>query len=174
MAMPSSVNPFHQDKWKVNFSNIPSVTGFEKMPLYDLYVKSVVLPDVNITEQFSNFQQFQIRHPISKGNVELSQLQITFKADENLENYYNLFTWMLNLRYGQDIDTTLIRDNTIKSIDILMLDNQKRIKGKLNFSKCFLLSLSSLSLDYGVVDEVPFTANFSYEEVNLSTDVENL
>jgi len=172
--MPTSVNPFHQDKWKVSFSNIPSLTGFEKMPLYDLYVKSVVIPDVNITEHFSDFQQYRIRHPVGKGNVDLSQLQITFKADENLENYYNLFTWMLNLRYGENINTDLIRKNTIKSIDVILLDNQKRKKGLLTFSNCYLLTLSSLSLDYGVVEEVSFTANFTYEEINLETNVANL
>ena len=172
MPMPSTVNPFHQDKWKINFSNIPSTTSFTDMPLYDLFVKSVTLPDVNITENYSNYKQYQIRHPSAKGNVDLSQLQVTFKASENLKNYYNLFTWMMNLRYGENITTSLIRKNVIDNINVILLDNQKVKQSIITFTDCSLLSLSSLSLEYGISDELLFTTNFSYQEVNHSIDVQ--
>ena len=166
MPMPPSVNTFHQDRWKINFSNIPSVTNYDQMPMYDLFVKSLVIPDYNIDIVDSMYLNNVQHHPISKKNEGLSQLQITFKVSENLENYYNLFYWMMTVKYGE-VDTTLIKKSIIDAIAISVLDNQKREKVILTFKKCILVSLSSLSLTMGVSEEADFTCNFTYETVHI-------
>ncbi len=174
MAMPNTVNLFHQDKWQISFSNIPTVSDLADIPLYDLYVKSVVLPDINLTETFSNFQNEVVRQPVTRSNEDLSQLQVTFKADENLKNYYNMFTWIMSVRFGDNITTEKVRDENIKKIQIILLDNEKRKKGILGFKDCFLLSLSSLSLNMGTAEEIEFTCNFSYKVVNFDLDVSSV
>lgn len=165
--MLQTINKFSQDKWKINFSNIPSIDDdYKQMSLYDGFVKNVTLPDYNLTEEFSNYRGGIIRHPYNKSNVDLSQLQLTFFVSENLENYNNFFNWMRLIRYGNP-DTELLRRNTIKKINIITLDNQKREKTRIYFTNCFLLSLSSLSLTFGNSEQVEFTCNFSFEEINL-------
>jgi hypothetical protein len=164
-----SINRFHNDKWSINFSNIPSVDKIKTdIQLYNLYVKTVVLPDLFIETVDSQILNSSYRHPMSRINDNLTQLTIEFKADEYLENYYNLYEYMQQLRYGVtgSLEDTL-RRNTIKSIDVVFLDNQKRDRGRFRFTEAMLINLGSLTLDMGSAEEVTFAASFTYEEVKL-------
>jgi len=160
-------NVFHSDKWRTTFSNVPG-NSVSDMKYYDNYVKSVVIPDYNISEIRSEFMGFGIRHPVGPNvNTDLSQIQIEFKLSEDMWNYLNLFHWMQQIRYGK-IDTShrdFFRKYSVKSINIEMMDNQKRVIANVSFTEAILLSLSSLSLTQGTSEELTFTCNFSYEEL---------
>jgi hypothetical protein len=162
MAYP---NTFHNSRWKVTFSNLPTISNPDNLKYIEHYVKSIAIPDYNITEYFSDFKGTHIRHPVSHINDNLTQIQLDLKVSENLENYLYLFEWMQRLRYGEDINNEMIRRETINRITLHMLDNQSRSKAKVHFTEAFLLNLSSIALDSGVDDEIITTCNFSYEEV---------
>ena len=170
MAYRAFPNTFHNDKWVVTFSNIPTVSDMADMRYYDSYIKSFVLPDYNMEEIISDGPGgFRVRHP--KGgawiNKDLSQLQIEFKLSEDMLNYLNLFEWMQQIKYGQ-IDTNhndYFRKYTIKKLTLSVLDNQKRTVANVMFSELFLLGLSSVQMTMGSAEEVLFTCNFSYEEI---------
>jgi hypothetical protein len=159
-------NLFHSDKFKVEFSNIPSLTNFRELGLYDHFVRSITIPDYNMDIVPSHLKNEVRRFPIAKANIELSQLQVEFKVDENFENYYNLFTWVQSVRYGQ-VDTNFIARNTVHTININILDNQKRERARLSFTECLLASISSLPLIMGSAEELVFTTQFMYEEIKL-------
>jgi hypothetical protein len=158
-------NTFHSAKWQLTFSNIPTVTDNNHLKYFDNYVKSIVVPDYNLTEAFSDFKGERIRHPVSRINEDMSQIQIEFKLSEDLFNYLYLLEWMQSLRYGQQIPTEMIRKDFITRINVHILDNEKRTVANLGFTDAFLLNLSSFSLDTGTDEEVTFTANFSYYEI---------
>lgn len=167
-------NLFHNDKWQISFSNLPSIGSLRDMRIYDNFVKSVVFPDYNMGEIFSDIKGFRIRHPLGgmKANEDLSQLQIEFKLSEDMINYINLFEWMQGLKYGKVEnfgEEDFFRKYTIKSINLNLLDNQKRTIAVWRFTEAFLLSLSSLSLQQGVSEEVTFVTNFSYQEIFYET-----
>jgi len=166
MAVP---NLFHGSKCRVVFSNVPTLTSILNINLYDLYVKQVQIPSYNVLEYYSEFKGERKIHPISRQNTELQQLSIIFKCDEELANYFNLFEWMQELRYGQNVPTTFISDNVIKTITIELLDNEKRAKSRINFSNALLVGLSSLSMTMGSDDEVTFSCDFSYQEIKKET-----
>lgn len=166
-------NTFHSDSWNVTFSNIPSISDMRNMRYYDSYVKSVILPDYNIQEFYSPGNNgFGVRHPVApKVNDNLSQLQVEFKLSEDMYNYIQLLYWMQQIKYGK-IDNShddYFRKYTIKEICINMLDNQKRKVVDILFTQCFLITLSSLSLEMGNSEEVNFVCNFSYEELKYTT-----
>ena len=169
MAGTWNFNTFHNDKWQCNFSNLPSITDLSLMKYYDNFVKSVVIPDYNLEEIYSDFQSFRIRHPAAPQiNKNLSQIQVEFKMSEDMLNYIYLWEWMRRIKYAEDIDLgtdEFFRKYTIKAIAINILDNQKREVAVWRFTQCFLLTLSSVSLLAGSSEEVSFTGNFSYEEV---------
>ena len=175
MSNPSFPNVFHGDKWSVNFSNLPTISAMGDMRMYDLYVKSLVFPDYNLEEIYSDIKGFRIRHPMAgqKSNVDLSQVQIEFKLSEDMKNYINLFEWMRSLKYGHveefSAEQEFFRKYTIKSININILDNEKRPIAVWRLTEAFLLTLGSLPLSMGTSDEVSFTANFSYEEIKYET-----
>jgi len=165
--MSFNFNTFHSDRWTATFSNIPGLNNLKEMQYFDNFVKSVVIPDYNAVEIFSDWNGFRVRHPTPKRNEDLSQIQFEFKLAENLRNYFAFFNWMRNIKYGNmTTDDELFRKFTIKTIGLNILDNQKREVSRLIFTQCFLLTLSSLSLSTGESEEISFTANFSYEEVN--------
>ena len=169
MSMPSNFNSFHSDLWTVNFSNMPSLSGMQDMSFYDNYVKSLVIHDYNMGEIFSDFQDFRIRHPMApKVNADLSQIQIEFKINADFSNYLGIFEYMKSLKYGElspNRTSDLIRKYTIKSINLNLMDNQKRIIAVMKFTEAFIISLSSLSLTTGTSDEVSFVINCSYQEL---------
>ena len=164
-----ALNRFHGDKWATTFSNLPSVDQSKiDVTMYDSYVKNVVLPDFFIETQNSDFMNGSIKNPLSRANDNLTQLTIEFKADEVLENYYNLYEWVQMLRYQRNSpNESTFRLNTIKSIVVTMLDNEKRIRGKLKFTNAIITNLGSLSLTMGSSEEITFAASFNYEEVKL-------
>jgi hypothetical protein len=168
---PTPINTFHQDQWQVSFSNMPALRTIKDMRIYDNFVKGITFPDYNVQEIISyTFPGFIIRHPMGpKPNVDLSQIQIEFKVSEDMLNYIYLFEFMRALKYGdtsqfEDADETF-RKNTIKSINIFILDNQKRTRSIWRFTDAFLLNLSALPLQQGVSEELIFSCNFSYSEV---------
>jgi hypothetical protein len=163
-------NTYHSGGWRVIISNIPTMTDITEMKYFDNYCKSIVLPDYNILEYMSFGPEMEMeRHPISKKNEDLSQLQIDFKISEDFKNYLRFFEWMMSIRYGQ-IDTRLddrLFQNTIQRITISLLDNEKRDIADIYFTELRLVNLSSIALDHGSEEEIIFTTNFTYREVGF-------
>jgi len=81
----------------------------------------------------------------------------------------NLFEWMRALKYGKvegfNSEEEFFRKYTIKSINLSILDNQKRTIAVWRCTEAFLLSLGSIALNTGTSDEVTFSCNFSYQEI---------
>jgi len=163
-------NVLHSDKWKITFSNIPSLDDMSEMRYFDNYVKSCTIPNYSMGQIISKHPLgFDIRHPLGgmKINQDLNQINLTFKLSEDMYNYLILFKWIQQLRYGQ-IDPRhddFFRKYVIKKLVISMLDNQKRTVAELHFTNLFLLDLGSLDLNFGSTDELAFTTSFSYEEI---------
>jgi hypothetical protein len=162
-------NTFRSDGWQLVFSNIPSVLSNQDLKYFTTTARSVTLPDYNINLFRSEVQGWTIRHPEApKPNSNFSDILITFKLSENFKNYLMFVDWIRQLKYGS-IDGDVLREYTIKKLDVNILDNQKRTIATLGFTNAFLTSLSSLNLDMGVANEVDFSCNFSYEELVYNT-----
>lgn len=162
-----NINTFHSSKWKITFSNIPTITKFRDLSLYELFVKDFTFPELSIDTMNINFKGSQTHQIISHDNADFPPLSINFKLDENLENFYNLHLYMLEMRYGQNITTEFLKDNIVKSINILLLDNQKNVSKIFTFSNAILTNLSSLTLGMGNDSEITFSTTWKYEEINV-------
>lgn len=162
-------NTFHQDCFSIVFSNMPSVGDVKvDMRVFDLYVKSMTLPDMISETVNSDFTNSSIRHPISRKNNDIHPLTIEFKASEDLVNYFILHNYIKSLRYGVALtDDKDFRNNTIKAITLHMKDNQQRVIGNFTFTNCLLTSLGSLNLMFGSADELTFPVSFVFEEMIL-------
>lgn len=163
-------NVLHSDKWKITFSNIPTLDDTSDMRYFDNYVKSCIIPTYTMGEIISQIPMgHQIRHPLGgiKRNQDLESFNITFKVSEDMFNYYTLFRWMQNLRYGTVNDgyDDFFRKYNVKRLILSMLDNQKRTVSEITFTNVFLTELGSLDLNFGSTDELSFTCSFSYEEI---------
>jgi hypothetical protein len=137
------------------------------MYLFDNYVKSVTLPNYDLAEIYSYYKNIVVRQPITRPNLDLPQLQITFRTTEDFQNYYKLMLWSMQIKYGQPDSSysDLIRKYTIKAINLHLLDNEKRERCITTFSNAFMSSISSIGLEQGSDQEALFTSSFTYEEV---------
>lgn len=169
MTTPTNINinTFHGSKWKVTFSNIPTITNFRDLACYELFVKDFTLPNLSIDLMSVNFKGSQTHHSISRDNADLPELSINFKVNEDLTNFYNLHTYMLQMRFGQGITTEFLHENVVKTINLTLLDNQKRNVKIFKFSNAYLTDLSSLTLGMGTDDELTFSTTWKYEEINV-------
>ena len=165
-----SINTLHSDSFTVSFSNFPSLSATQDLVIFDRFVKSIVIPDYSVSEMYSDFQAYRIRHPVgTKINENLSQIQIEFKVDESLSNYLAVYEYMRQIRYGElDLDASdddRIRKYVIKAIMLNILDNQKRLIARMRFTNAFITNLSSLPLTTGTAEELTFTIQCSYSEL---------
>jgi hypothetical protein len=169
--MAFNFNTFHQDRFTISLSNLPTISNVGDLEMYSRMAKSVTFPDYNMTEMYSDIEGFRIRHQAAPLlNIDLSQLQIAFTLNEDWSNYLNLFDWMRKVKYG-DVslpNTEFFRKYTVKRINLQLLDNEKREIVVVGFSEAFLLGLSSINLEFGSSEEVVFTSTWSYEEITIT------
>lgn len=163
-------NVLHGDKWKITFSNIPTLEDMSEMRYFDNYVKTCTIPSYSVGDILSQLPMgMQIRHPLGgmKKNQDLGQLNISFNVSEDMYNYLVFLTWMQQLRYGQinPSHDDYFRKYTIKRLIVSMLDNQKRTISEMIYTNVFLSELGSLDLVYGSTNELSFSCTFSYEEI---------
>ena len=170
MSLP---NVAHSDKFSVTFSNIPGYvpsvgSNVDNLNLYDLYVKEVTFPGITLDLVQSNFRNYQINHPSSKSNDNLSDISVTFKMSEGMLNYYYIYRWIKNLRETKNVDNeTFFRNNFIKQIRLAILDNQKRPKFYYDFSNGFIVDLGSVNFTNGIDEEITFNLTIKYEDFEM-------
>lgn len=163
-------NLFHNDSWSVVFSNIPNVDPSKKieMQLFDLYVKSFALPDLQLDTANTDFKQGSVRQIMTRANDNLQQFSIEFKVSEDMRNYFILHQYLMATRYGKILDgEDWLRFNVIKNVKLKCLDNQRREIGGIVFTNAIITSVGSLSLQMGSADPVTFSVTFFYEEAQL-------
>lgn len=163
----SSINLWHNDLWSISFSNLPGTTDPADLVTFEQFIKSVNFPEyMGENENTDAFIGFRAQHPIGHSlNREVGMLQVEIKIDEYFKNYLCLFNWMQNIRYGQNIDTKLLREYVCKEIGLTILDNMKRTRGRFSFTSATCIGLSAIPMAYGTGEEVTVNANFDYEQV---------
>lgn len=163
------INRFHQDKWKVFFSNIPTETNKKvDMSIFDSFAKSVIMPDFSVETVPTLSQKGATINPVSQYNFNQSVLTLEFKISENVENYFLLWDFLNIIRYHKKTPGfKTLKDTVIKSIDLQFLNNEKNNMGKFRFTNAIITNLGSLSLDMGVAEEVTFAVSFEFEECKL-------
>jgi hypothetical protein len=167
----AKINTFHQDQFKVAFSNFPKIydndTKKIDLRIYDYFVKNVIIPDMTQETVSVDFMKAVRYQPITRANDQVPQLTVEFKANEDLSNFYFLWTYVKKQRYGT-LPTPTAFDNTIKSIFIDLLDNEGLKLGRIEFSEALPLSIGSLSLTTGDSSELTFPVSFVYEDFRLT------
>lgn len=169
MSENTFINVLHSDKWQVVFSNLPGDDNSNHYKYFENYVRSFDIPGYNMATTDSIYPGgYKLRHPVTKPNVDLQNVSMGFVLSEDFMNYFIMWSWMNHIKYGDADTSEAIRKYYIKSININVLDNEKRTVGEVKFTNCFMTSLSDLQLTQGTSDNMQFTATFSYEEVEIN------
>ena len=144
---------------------------FEKIPNVAYYTTDVPIPAVNLGQSIINSRSIDFNLP--SGKLDFDPITITFNVDENLDNYLELYNWMLELGHPErsKINRPDDKDATSDAI-VTILNNQKNPIFNIILKDCFPISLGELAFNTGAAEPIPCTATISYtwfEIVSLTT-----
>lgn len=175
-TITQSVNQYNKNKFRVCASNFPNLTDIpdEQLDLSSIHnnLRGITIPDLTLTAIDLQMGQEHQLHPNPIGARELNTFTLEYMADDKLLNWYIFYCWIVKTRAGiatrKGLDGyDLLRDNCIDSLRVYMYDNNKQVKSKFEFKRCFLKSISSMDLKNGTSDHATFTLTFDYENFDF-------
>lgn len=91
---------------EISNKNMLNPTGFtfniSRIPSIEFFVQSISLPGITLgsVDQPTAFKQ----SPIPGDSISYSELEVTFKISENLDNYIAIFSWITGLGFPDNFD----------------------------------------------------------------------
>ena len=152
-------------------TNYLSPTAFDvsisRLPNVEFFVQAVVIPDVSSVAVSTD-------NPVKPfydvpDRLAYGDLSMTLIADENLENYYEILTWMEGIGSPQSSEQykrLAASPNGLRAdISVIILNSAKNPNKKFTFNNCFPTTLGSLELSNTTsdVEYSTYTADFRYD-----------
>ena len=161
--------------------NFLSPLGFKfqikKTPNLNYFVQSVNLPTVSIgtIEVGTPF----IKIPFPGDKLTFGQLDVTFKVDEDMENYTEIFDWLMAIGHPDNFTTgasiyaapAMSGNGVFSDLSLVILTNGMRGNKRINFSDAFPVNLSDITFDSTLsdVEYVTATATFAYRRYTIES-----
>lgn len=161
--------------------NFLSPLGFKfvmtRMPNVEYYCQSVSLPEMRLgtTTMPNPF----VRIPVAGDQLTFGNLSLTFKVDEDMTNYRELYDWMISLgfpdnykQYANLADQPIVSDKGVRSdASLLILTSAKHPHHEIKFYEMFPTSLSGMKFDSTLPDVqyIEASVEFVYRKFELKT-----
>jgi hypothetical protein len=162
--------------------NFLSPLGFKfnikKTPNVNYFVQAVNLPNVNLGE--TNFPTPFRRIPIAGDHIEYGDLIITFKVDENMANYLEIFNWIKAIGFPDNFDQHKEVDPKFVSAGsgagvysdatLTILSSAMNPINQINFEDAFPVALTDFNFDSRNTDVeyVEATATFKFKTFQIT------
>lgn len=159
---PSNLNFLSPVGYKLLLSRAPTI---------EFMVQRVSLPSLGlpVIQQPTPF----IRYPRPGDQLEFGQLNVTFKVNENLDNYLEIFNWMIALGKPESFDQYTLQNRPYKSADeqkdtiasdITVTFLTSAMNGNVEFTMrdCFPIELTDLEVDSTSSDIEYITASATF------------
>lgn len=152
--------------------NFLGKNGFQfnihKLPNTDFFVQECNIPGISI--QPIEIGTPLVNIPYSGDHITYDELVITFKIDEDLGAYMDIYTWVRQLGFSENSSeyATIAQQsktsgNGITSdASLIILDAKKRPNYELTFRDAFPISLSTINLSYTIDDVEYLTADATF------------
>jgi hypothetical protein len=138
-------------------SGLAGTFSIKRMPTVSFFATRVNLPGLSMSSPELN-TPFKIIN-LAPDKIDYAELSVTFKVDEDLKNYLEIFNWMVGIGFPRDFDQrkALALDTSkvdgIYSDGVLMINNSARVPNiRVRFIDLLPVSLSDLNFDVGNVD----------------------
>lgn len=150
---------------QLNFLSAMNFTfELSKTPGVSFYGQQASLPGINIGEvpvgtPFTRFTEF--------GQMEYDNLAITFKIDEMMQNYLEVYNWMVELSTPDRFEQA---DHTKYDGTLIIFNNSKKPQISITYHDIFPVSLSPIMFDTTLteVQYLDATASFSFDRMFFS------
>lgn len=150
--------------------NFLSPLGFgfkiKKAPHINYFVQSVAIPSISIAavEVPTPFSKL----PYAGTSITYDPLSITFKVDEDMENYTEIFTWIEGMGFPEKFDQYKklsekpMGDGIFSDVSVFVLTSAKNPNKEIVFIDAFPISLSELRLQTTDTDVEHITATVDF------------
>jgi len=174
---------FNTDPKSTNFlSPLGYRFSIKKMPTVNFFIQSVALPSVTVGElplptAFSTKLQFP-------GDlVTFGDLVCTFRVDEDMANYLEIFNWIKSITridgfdaadgqataWGKEIDAPMGEEKVFSDATLHILNSAMNPNKEIQFTDCYPTSLTDVPFNTTLsdVDYVECTATFKFRKFDF-------
>lgn len=163
---PDNLNLLSQLNFRFLLKRAPHVEFF----IQKVNIPSISLKEVEVPNQF-------VKVPYPGDHIDYSNLDVTFKVDEDLNNYLEIHNWIRAL--GKPTEFTEYKEiaknasytgmGVVSDIAITVMSNIKNYNYEINFIDAFPVNLSGI--EFRTTDSdikyIEATATFKYSYYNL-------
>lgn len=150
----------------------------KKLPNTNFFVQSCNLPGITLNETEGMPTPF-VRLPIPGDHMTFNELQVSFRVDEDFQNYLELYNWVRELGFPetfQQANTVYQTSNNIISnaggtgvfsdATLMILNSAMQPNIEVQFKQMVIIGLSDLQFDSRMtdIDYVECTAQFRYKD----------
>lgn len=161
--------------------NFLSPLGFKfsikRAPHVNYFVQSVSLPSVSVGE-FSFPTPF-VKMPIAGDHLTFTPLDLTFKVDEDLQGYLEIFNWIQAIGFPDNFDQHKLLTEVLpgdgngvySDLSLTVLSSAMNPIHEVVFKDAYPSSLSSLVFDTKMqdVDYLEATVTFAYRSYTINS-----
>lgn len=154
--------------------NFLSQLGFQfsikKLPAVNFFVQSVNLPGIEMGNPYQDTPFINI--PIPGDHVKYNDLTVTFKVDEDMNNYIQVSDWILGLGFPDSFDqykslkekSQLSGDSLLSDASLIITTSARNPSIEVQFLDAFPRSLTDLvfTTSDNNVEFLSATATFKY------------
>lgn len=153
---PSFLSPFG---FKLQIKKTPGLNYF----VQKVSVPSVSLGSVDVDTPFTKI-------PFPGTRITFGNLQVTFKVDENLQNYLEIFRWLEGIGFPDNFSQyagianqgASSGEGIFSDVTLLVLSSAMNPTHEITFVDCFPVDLSDLAFDSTAVDVEYLTATVTF------------
>lgn len=161
-------------------TNFLSPVGYrfevKRLPNTNFFVQSVSLPSVTMGEIPVQTPFSTIQMPGDK--LQFGELQVTFRVDEDLNNYKELYNWLRAMsrvdNFGESVawkneETPWKEDRVFSDATLMFLNSAMQPNVEIKFTDVYCSSLSDLVLNTQSqdIDYIECTASFKYRKFDF-------
>ncbi|PCJ96689.1 MAG: hypothetical protein COA52_00340 [Hyphomicrobiales bacterium] len=146
----------------------------EKTPLVEFFGKSISIPSISIAPIDRSTQFTTLKE--QGDTIQFSQLDVTFRIDEQLLNYKEIFDWMVSIgfpedftQYGNPRGISTMKNVLVSDIDILLFSSKNNPLHRFTFVGAWPTDLSgiSINIDDESIIYTECTVSFAYDTFSL-------
>lgn len=147
----------------------------KKTPYVNFFIQKVNIPPIEIPNPVPN-NPF-VKTPIPGEHLNFGDLKITFKVDEDLQNYLELHNWLIALGKPENFDQyktiqdipSITGDGIYSDISLLVLSSAKRANYEITYVDAFPVALGEITFNTTDtnVNFIETTAVFKYTHYTI-------
>lgn len=154
------------------FSPLEFRVAIKRLPNVEFFTQTTSIPSITTAPviQPTRFNPVY-RTPDS---VTFANLDLAFIVDENMNNYMEIFNWMISYSFPENHEQFAgikkSTDGLISDISVLIMNSKKNANIEVNYRNCFPISLGEVALNTTDADVTypQVTVTFQYDTFDIT------